>query len=104
MAWKINLAIETIDPARRDALLEAITDTLREHASGVDKATCKVEREVKTSRGKRKIVDTIEWLIAVEEPPDLGDFGLADETPMERAMRNLSGTEISTGGRTVRVA
>lgn len=104
MAFVISLKIETIDAERRDAFVEALIYAIQEHAAGVDKLTAKVEREGKTSRGKRKITDIVEWLIAVEEPPNLTDFGLAAELPLERALRDLSGTEIRAGGKTVKVA
>jgi len=96
MSYIINLKVETVDAKRRDALMEPLFDALMEHAKGADSATIKIEREGKTARGKRKITDTVEWMIAVEPPPLITDFGLVEERPLERELR-LSGADAANG-------
>lgn len=72
MAHVIGLKIETVDPRRRNAILEAICELLSEQLGGTDEAKLSFERAEVTSIGKRKVVDTV--TITEHEPISFADL------------------------------
>lgn len=83
MAHVIGLKVETIDPRRRNELLEAITELLSDHLAGADEATLTFTREAKTSLGKRKVTDTV--TISEHDPVSFADLeaGIDLSLPMD---------------------
>ncbi len=102
MAHKIGITLEVLEEEKRDQLLESIAELLEEHQILSGKIT--ITREIKQGRKTRKIVDQIE--LEIGESFDLREFGLTEETPIERAIRNIGADAVTltTSGRTTRIA
>lgn len=102
MAHKIGITLELLDEEKRDSLLEELSELLKEHKILSGKIV--VTREIKQGRSTRKVVDSIE--LDLGQTFDLSEFGLVEDTPIERAIKKLGADAVTltTGGRTTRIA
>lgn len=99
MAHKIGLTIEVFYPQERDDLICKLADLLDDH--GATNRTFTITYEEQTPRGKKTIKETLEFTAG--EMVDVNDFGMLVERPLERALRELDGTTISAGGKSVTI-
>lgn len=72
MAHVIGLKIETVDPKRRNEILEALCELLSDQLGGADEATLTFTREGKTPLGKRKTVGTV--TVTEHDPVSFADL------------------------------
>lgn len=89
MAHKIGIAVEFLEEKDRDRFLTQLGELLEDYKVYAGKVT--VSREVKKGRNTTKVVSQIE--LAFGETFDLTDFGLLEELPMEKYIREAQALE-----------
>jgi len=97
MAYKFSVNFETLDPERRDAVLEDLIELIDQHRKGADTSKIVLQWEEIHGHGrKRKITDSLEILPGMPIP-DLSHFGQQAATPMDRVWDTEEGKTV--GGR-----
>lgn len=83
MAYKFSISYETLDPARRDAILENLIDLIDQHRKGADTSKIKLQFVISTGLGGKTIIVQEQAIEPGQPIPDLSHFGQTPLTPME---------------------
>lgn len=83
MAYKFSISFETLDPERRDAILEDLIELIDQHRKGADTSKIKLQFVINNGPGGKTIIVQEQAIEPGQPIPDLSHFGQQPLTPME---------------------
>lgn len=83
MAYKFTIQYETLDPERRDAILEDLIELIDQHRKGADTSKIKLQFVINNGPGGKTIIVQEQAIEPGQPIPDLSHFGQQPKLPME---------------------